>query len=225
MALLRKQVSNNGFDVSEAMSRDALLKSLYDRFPCPHVEHCRVSNYDVYKFPFVSMLQDLLDSCGSEMHVIDKKNHESIDPSTKSELWNSDWMAETFQRFDISKNFDTKKEIMLPLILYMDKTGTDALQRYSLEPVLFSTAAIPLSCPLSCFLWKEAIQRQTKPSDGFGTEEGFLLLVKPTENSHYCFASTVIFADVDDTKRILASYLDPYGFPSDPFVVGELLEE
>lgn len=56
-------------------------------------------------------------------------------------------------------------------------------------------------------------------------KQGFLLLVKPTENSHYCFASAVIFADVDDTKRILASYLDPYGFPSDPFVVGELLEE
>jgi|GEM_PF-4704884 hypothetical protein len=169
MALLRKQVSNNGFDVSEAMSRDAVLKSLYDRFPCPPVEHCRVSNYDVFKFPFVGMLQDLLDSCGSEMHVINKQDQErSIDPLTKSELWNSDWMADTFRRFDIYKNFDTEKEIMLPLILYMDKTGTDALQRYSLEPVLFSTAAIP---------------RETREKDSSWRNLGFIPSLSNTDQN------------------------------------------
>jgi hypothetical protein len=67
--LHRKQVSNNGFQVSKAMSRDALMKSLFDRFPCPDVDHCRVSNHDVNKFPFVGMLQDLLDRCGSEMTI------------------------------------------------------------------------------------------------------------------------------------------------------------
>ena len=56
-ALLNKQ-SKNGFQISEAMSREVLMKSLYHQFACPQVQHCKVSSYDVYKFPFVGMLQD-----------------------------------------------------------------------------------------------------------------------------------------------------------------------
>ena len=141
-ALLNKQ-TKNGFEISEAMSREFLMKSLYRQFPCPLVQQCKVSNYDVYKFPFVGMLQDLLDNCGTDIHVIDKSNVDNGNLSTRSELWNSSWMTDTFQKCHTYKNFDKDKEIMLPLILYMDKTGTDALQRYSLEPVLFTTAAIP----------------------------------------------------------------------------------
>jgi len=140
--LLNKQCKN-GFQVSEAMSQEFLMKSLYSQFPCPDVQQCQVSGYDVYKFPFIGMLQDLLDNCGNNIHVIDKDNDYSLDVATKSELWNSSWMADTFQQCQAYKHFDKEKEIMLPLILYMDKTGTDALQRYSLEPVLFTTTAIP----------------------------------------------------------------------------------
>ena len=143
-ALLNKQ-SKNGFHISEAMSREVLMKSLYHRFACPQVERRKVSSYDVYKFPFVGMLQDLLDNCGSDIHIIENipgKSDQNISLATKSELWNSSWMADTFRNCQTYKNFNKEKDIMLPLILYMDKTGTDALQRYSLEPVLFTTAAI-----------------------------------------------------------------------------------
>ena len=44
-ALLNKQ-SKNGFQISEAMSREALMKSLYHRFACPQVKRCKVSSYD-----------------------------------------------------------------------------------------------------------------------------------------------------------------------------------
>lgn len=70
-ALLNKQL-RNGFHISEAMSREAIMKSLYHQFQCPQVQRCNVSNYDVYKFPFVGMLQDLLDNCGSDIHIIDR---------------------------------------------------------------------------------------------------------------------------------------------------------
>ena len=40
------------------------------------------------------------------------------------------------------RDFDPTKDVMLPLILYVDKTGTDAYQRYSLEPLIFSLACI-----------------------------------------------------------------------------------
>jgi len=39
-------------------------------------------------------------------------------------------------------NFNPDSDVMLPIILYLDKTGTDVLQRYSLEPLLFTTAAL-----------------------------------------------------------------------------------
>jgi hypothetical protein len=43
---------------------------------------------------------------------------------------------------------------MLPIILYMDKTGTDVNQRYSLEPVLFSLAALPREQRESRHSWR-----------------------------------------------------------------------
>ncbi len=99
-ALLNKQ-SKHGFQISEAISRDVLMKSLYHQFPCPQVQQRTVSNLDVYKFPFVGMLQDLLDNCGSDIHIIDNETinrQNEISFETKSELWNSAWMVDTFQK-------------------------------------------------------------------------------------------------------------------------------
>jgi Plavaka transposase len=173
-ALLNKQ-AKNGFQISEAMSRDVLMKSLYQQFPCPKVQQCKVSSYDVYKFPFVGMLQDLLDNCASDIHIIEKDMVNSVNCgpgihcATKAELWNSSWMQDTFQKCRTYENFDKEKEIMLPLILYMDKTGTDALQRYSLEPVLFTTAAIP---------------REAREKDGSWRHLGFIPpLAKSDQNN------------------------------------------
>jgi hypothetical protein len=171
-ALLNKQ-SKNGFDITKGMSREVLMRSLYDRFPCPQVQQCKVASYDVYKFPFVGMLQDLLDNCGSDIHIINNdvsnRSETHTNSATKSELWNSSWMSDTFQKCRPYKNFNKDKEIMLPLIIYMDKTGTDALQRYSLEPVLFTTAAIP---------------REAREKDGSWRHLGFIPpLAKSDQNT------------------------------------------
>ena len=63
-------------------------------------ERCNVSNYDVYKFPFVGMLQDLLDNCGSD--IKNTVTSDNLNFATKSEVWNSTWMADTFQQWYIS---------------------------------------------------------------------------------------------------------------------------
>lgn len=160
-ALLKKHFKK-GFPVIAAMSRELLLKKMYQQFPsCPNVEERVVSGYSVFKFPFVGMLQDLLDysfgSIGGSIHIIDKdvvcKNNDT-NQATKSELWNSPWMKQTFEQCESYRNFDPRKEIMLPLIIYMDKTGTDSLQRYSLEPVLFTTAAIPREAREKSSAWR-----------------------------------------------------------------------
>lgn len=148
-ALLNNFFHNGGLqETKEMMSRETLMKSLYEKFHYPQVQTRQIASYHVHKFPFVDMLQDLVDSCGNDIHIIDIPNtaataEQNDNLTTKSELWNTSWMVNTFRNCRTYHDFDSKTQIMLPLIIYMDKTGTDALQRYSLEPVLFTTAAIP----------------------------------------------------------------------------------
>jgi hypothetical protein len=50
------------------------------------------------------------------------------------EVPDGDWYSQT--RISCQLNGD---DFLLPIILYVDKTGTDAYQRYTLEPIIFST--------------------------------------------------------------------------------------
>ena len=71
------------------------------------------------------MLQNLHDVVGPELHLI---NPTSIRPTGSSdELWNTRWMIDTFWygHCDFSMEYD----VMLRVIVHMDKTGTHAYQR------------------------------------------------------------------------------------------------
>jgi hypothetical protein len=139
LALVRKQ-AKKGFNITKAISRERFLKRMQEKFRCPTLVTTVVSDRSVFHFPFTEMLQDLIDSRQSDIHFFDPDNDPVGQPSSKdAELWNTPWMQKTFESYG---DMDTKKEILLPIIIYMDKTGTDAYQRYSLEPVLFSLAAI-----------------------------------------------------------------------------------
>ena len=133
LALLRKQ-SKKGFKVQNAFSRDVFLRRMQEKFNCPTLLTSVVSDCTVFRFPFNEMLQDLVDSHPNEIHLFNGS------PEPGDELWNTSWMQTTFAQY--GTDFDTEKEVMLPIILYMDKTGTDAYQRYSLEPVLFSLGVL-----------------------------------------------------------------------------------
>ena len=137
MALLKKQVKN-GFNVQKASSRDLFLRRMQEKFRCPTLTTTVVSDCSVFMFPFQEMLQDLLDCRGDdEIHLFDPTVDKDADSGC--ELWNTPWMHQTMASYP---DFDSEKEVLLPIILYMDKTGTDAYQRYSLEPVLFSLASL-----------------------------------------------------------------------------------
>ena len=140
IALLRRQKKERGFDVSEAICRDTFLHSLKKTYTCPRIETCLVQNRKVFLFPFVQMLEDLVNEMQETFHVIRPSSTNQVS-GTSDELWNTPWMHQTFACSH--RNFNSREDLMLPIILYMDKTGTDAYQRYSLEPIMFSTAAIP----------------------------------------------------------------------------------
>jgi hypothetical protein len=140
LALARVQKKSLGFNITNAISRERFLKKMQTKFRCPTLLTAVVSDCTVFRFPFTEMLQDLIDSRQGDIHFFDPGNDRTGEPSsTDTELWNTRWMHETFESYN---GMDTQKEILLPLVIYMDKTGTDAYQRYSLEPVLFSLAAI-----------------------------------------------------------------------------------
>ena len=155
VALLKKLTKHDGFDVKKALNRKTLMQRLERRYKTrPRIESSIVSNQEVFRFKFHDMLQDLLHSSSKYLHEI-LPNHEQDNEAvgTEHELWNTEWMRNTFSN-EKYIDFEPERDIMLPLILYMDKTGTDVNQRYSLEPVLFSLAAIPRESRESRHSWR-----------------------------------------------------------------------
>lgn len=143
VALLKKLSKHQGFDVKKAVNRETLMKRLEGRYQTrPRIQSTVLNHQVVFRFTFQDMLQDLLYSSSKYLHeILPRHEHEIPVAGTEHELWNTTWMRNTFGTQPY-KDFNPKNDIMLPIILYMDKTGTDVNQRYSLEPVLFSVAAI-----------------------------------------------------------------------------------
>ena len=154
IALLKK-LSKKGFDVRKAINRDTLMQRLGKYKARPRIQMSVIKKQEVFRFMFQDMLQDLLHSCSKHLQYItpNATPATNVQTGTEHELWNTPWMRNTFATAQY-KNFDSKNDIMLPIILYMDKTGTDVNQRYSLEPVLFSLAALPLEQRESRHSWR-----------------------------------------------------------------------
>jgi len=163
VCLLRKQ-EKLGFSYSRAHSRDKLLSRLRQKFHCPQIHSTVISKCEVFSFPFVDMLQDLVDTAVAHLHMITPS---SCGTTNDDELWNTGWMCETFKN-SVHMNFNHETDIMLPIIIYLDKTGTDVLQRYSLEPMLFTTAAL---------------NRESRENRRFWRHLGFIPSSKITEDS------------------------------------------
>jgi Plavaka transposase len=154
LALLKKLLKE-GIDLSKAINRETLMQRLATKYKaCPRIEMSTVNKQEVFRFMFQDMLQDLLHSSSKHLHIITPiPLQDNLETGAEHELWNTRWMHNTFAT-DHYRDFDIKNDIMLPIILYMDKTGTDVNQRYSLEPVLFSLAALPREQRESRHSWR-----------------------------------------------------------------------
>ena len=69
VSLLKKQ-EKRGFSYSHAHSRHKLLDLLRRKFHCPSIQSSSINNCEIFSFPFVDMLQDLVDTAGSNLHKI-----------------------------------------------------------------------------------------------------------------------------------------------------------
>jgi hypothetical protein len=57
------------------------------------------------------------------------------------EVHSGQWYSDTYDEFITNPASDW----LFPLIFYMDKTGTDAMQQFPLEPVMFTTSLLKRS--------------------------------------------------------------------------------
>jgi hypothetical protein len=156
LVALLKKLHKQGFTATKALNRDTLMNRLEKKCKFrPRIQSSIINHQEVFRFTFVDMLQDLLHGSSRYLHSILPNHSPSTPPApgTEHELWNTSWMHDTFA-MERYKNFNSTTDIMLPIILYMDKTGTDVNQRYSLEPVLFSLTAIPREQRESRHSWR-----------------------------------------------------------------------
>jgi hypothetical protein len=111
----------------------------------------------VCHYDFVEQLIDLL-SDQSIFGDVDNLDVNKNDPFGKfvrddgrvNEVNSGSWYQSAYDRLITDK----ENEFLLPLILYVDKTGTDVMQRYGLEPVLFTTSVISLHKRQSNRAWR-----------------------------------------------------------------------
>jgi hypothetical protein len=107
----------------------------------------------VYWYDFLEQLYDLLNGVSIFGNIDNLEvNRTSVDTDGNSyfeqyqptpgdrldELPSGSWYRDTFVRLGLQSGID----FLLPIIIYLDKTGMDMNQRYSLEPISFSLGII-----------------------------------------------------------------------------------
>ena len=102
----------------------------------------------VIKFDFEGMVLDLLQDRGIfgnlDNLLVNPVNpfHPYVNKTgTLDEIMDGCWYEDTMTEM-LNAGMDVDKEFLLPLVLYLDKTGVDNNQRYGLEPVLVTFAFI-----------------------------------------------------------------------------------
>jgi hypothetical protein len=116
-----------------------------EKVPTPQPRTTIVSGCEIVHFPFLEMLCDLLGS--SKFTDV---NNLCVNPSIAdrfsqfvptiiedcSKLMSKQWANDTFASLE---DFDPDNDLFFPLVLYVNKTGTDINQWYLLEPWMFTT--------------------------------------------------------------------------------------
>ena len=157
--VLRKHMKL-GFDPLRAKSREKFLEDMRRKVHVPDPIRSVVRGRTVYRFPLKDMMQDLLVS--SHFDSIDSihVNRDSFGNVNKfvprcdqeeSEVMSCKWASDTFDQL---VDYDPSRDLFLPLILYADKTGFDKLQRYPLEPWMFTYAIFPRSVRENSDAWR-----------------------------------------------------------------------
>jgi len=161
LAILKRHHKSGVLDVKKMPSRETLMFKLRERLhppvPFPHlVQTAGGTDVEVTKFYFLDQLQDLLrmsyfddihNLCANTEETQRFNRYKATPQDELLEVCACGWYNQTFDMLGVSQKrkgegSDETDQFLMPLIFYVDKTGTDVSQRYPLEPLMFTTAIL-----------------------------------------------------------------------------------
>jgi hypothetical protein len=161
VTILRRH-GRNGFDITKACKRQTFLDELRrKKIPSPRPYITMVQSHQVPKFDLLEQINDLLQSVLFDdvqnlcVNLPLDERFATFNATTADhfvEVCASRWFRSTAQAFVQVRN----EEFLLPLIFYIDETGTDANQRYPLEPLMFTFAVIRRHMREKASSWRHA---------------------------------------------------------------------
>jgi hypothetical protein len=141
--------------------RQKFLDNLRKKISCPQPAIIQGGPHQAPKFDLLEQILDLLksvtfDDAGNLCINLDPGERFSVCQATQAdcfvEVHGSKWHRTTDQQF--VKDHDL--EFLLPLMFYIDETGTDAFQRHPLEPLMFTLALIRRHMREKAGAWRHA---------------------------------------------------------------------
>lgn len=135
-------------DISKAQGRKAFVESLDKKVKTPKPALTFVRDRPVVHFRFMECLTDLLHSSkfdDVDNLCVNQEPGERFQPfqpvknADYGEVMANQWARDTRAAID---DFDDNFDLVLGVIIYGDKTGTDVNQRYPLEPWMFSVVIL-----------------------------------------------------------------------------------
>ena len=160
-ALLRKHASKNQVDVTKLPKRETFLKKLRARISSPMPSISQVGNLQVPHFDILSQIRDLFGSfvfndINNLCVNMDLEQRYNVFVGSEDdkfvEVCAQKWYEETYAEFVT----DPQRQFLLPLIFYIDETGTDVFQRYPLEPLMFTFGILRNSIRERSSSWRHA---------------------------------------------------------------------
>jgi hypothetical protein len=184
-----------GFDIRKACTRQTFLDNLRKKISCPRPVITQVGTHQVPTFNLLEQIIDLLNSvlfddlsnlCVNLSPSDRFSTYQATTADCYVEVFASRWYRSTDQEFVK----DPDLEFLLPLIFYIDETGTDAFQRYPLEPLMFTFALIRRHMREKSCAWRHA---------GFVPKvSGFDTSLEGLQMYHDCLS--VLLADLEELQ-------------------------
>ena len=225
MAVIQEECIKGWDPKKQIFKRQKLLESLMKKIPSisPRTVHLPLENdtdfnlsyrrghNDVASIPvfdFKEQLEDLLNDHllfgDMENLQVNKENPFGRYPSflesgVLDDIHSGMWYKDTYHKC-IS---DPEEQFLAPILLYVDKTGTDKMNRYGLEPVIFTTSILKQSARNKSSSWRllgYLPSFDEKSSAMKGTERG---RTKSHGRSHrnYHLCLSVILQSLVETQK------------------------
>ena len=164
LTMLRRKIKD-GVQLAKLKGRDTFLSVLRTKVHSPRPKvSTNLPGQQIVKFSFLEQLIDLLGSsrfddltnlCANEDPQKRFNAYEPAETDKDIEVLGSSWYQKTCEKLDLGDDHNGDiLGIVIPVILYADKTGKDAFQRYPLEPWMFTVANLRLECREDSSAWR-----------------------------------------------------------------------